>query len=354
MKEALWSFHFYGAELEPSRVPADLRPIPLTSSMQSGAAWDDEHACDRRLRSLRRLNRDFLAGVEDDNETKVLLNDPEAARARIVSRLGEDRVREYGRVFRTDLNVTRNYVAQVRSEVERTDGSKCIPMVSDPGFDPKRGRPFVFSRLLVRRPLDDELVCLLDPRWWDKCSDLFDDTYRVEQVNGGYLPIDPEPIPPGNPWQGLLYEKAGVGPQTVENVLRVRFAPMRSCSDRPKRTAACRVGACAHQITNVDVDYGLYDSLSYRLGGIDLPGLMRQNYGVFRAKRNRDGTTEISCSKTIRFGRVTDWGIGAGAFDYGEILNYMAPTYLSLWIYDVTQVVPCYKWVEKTNKGIGA
>jgi hypothetical protein len=39
---------------------------------------------------------------------------------------------------------------------------------------------------------------------------------------------------------------------------------------------------------------------------------------------------------------MTQWNVG-GAFDYGEILNYTAPTLLSLWVGDLEQIVPCCK-----------
>jgi hypothetical protein len=52
--------------------------------------------------------------------------------------------------------------------------------------------------------------------------------------------------------------------------------------------------------------------------------------------------------KQVRFGRLTRWG-GRGGFDFGEILNYAAATYLSLWIGDVHQIVPCCKKKKAAN-----
>jgi hypothetical protein len=335
-KRALWSVHYHGAGLDPSVMPDTLRPAALTEAMDMAAKWDDEHAGDRRIHCVKRLNPTFRRGVE--------LPKKDSDRGDRLRQLKvDDEATELGRARRINTASARDVLGQIKVHAGNKKRDNCIPKVDTPGFDALRGRSSLLSRLNVNRPLQPELACLLDPRGWPKCSDLFDDTYRVTQIAPGeYRRMTDDPQPLGTDWSGLLYELAGAGPQAVENILAIDFKVQRTCYKGKNKPLKCREGTCAHAILKVEVDYGLHDSLTYRVGGMEFPGLMRQNHGFFRAKPGLGGTTEVSCKKTIRFARLTDWSTSfGGAYDYGELLNYTAPTYLSLWIYDVTQIVPC-------------
>jgi hypothetical protein len=358
VRNALWSFHFHGAGLDPSMVPENLRPMPITEAMEAASRWDDEHAYDRRIRSLRRLNPEFLRKAEKPSTLAVKKRQLEAAAKRALEsarRDAEGLSRRVGQTFRAGLPPTRDVFSKLEpprtnaasGEARHRNPARCIPQVDKPGLDPERGRTFLHSVFHVQQALKPALAYLLDPRNWDECSDLFDLTYRIAQPRGGDDGKPPpelrsDPDLPGTDWKGYLYELAGVGPQVVENILNIDFKVKRTCSGAgAKRSLKCKEGLCHHALTEVNVDYGLHESLSYEIGGIQFPGLMRQNHGYFRAKPAPNDRTEISVTKTIRFARLTDWSTGAGVFDLGEILNYTAPAYLSLWIYDVTQVVPC-------------
>ncbi len=339
IKDVLWSVHFHGAGLDRAAVPDEVCPMPLTDAMVAASQWDrkhDEHAADRRVRCLRRLHPEVLANAEKAPTR------PKAKLALLADSKNPAWPQQYGRVFRIDLNVMDSYFSRVGMDIAEPDVEPCIVGEAKPDFDPKTGCTSVKSGFQVREELKPAIAWLLDPRCWDRCSDLFDSVCQVDEFTYQPLPMSP---PLGQPWKGYLYECAGVGPQTVENVLRVDFKVGRACGrDRGHRPAACVNGTCSH-IESVDVDYELYDSISYELGGIVLPGLMRQNHGYLRARPNGD-TTEITCKKEIRFARWTDWSTGSGAFDYGQMLNYLAPAYLSLWIYDITQIVPCCKKIK--------
>jgi hypothetical protein len=349
LRNALWSFHVQGAGLDASMLPNDLRPIPLAEAMEAASGWDDKHAHDRRVGCLRQLQPEFLREADKGGARAAVGKKGETAgvtRAAVQKALDDARreadrwSRSFGQKYRLPLPPTRDVFAKLAS-------ARCIPRVDKPSLKPETGQTFLKSGFEVQQSLKPELAYLVDPRNWDECSDLFDLTYRIEKPSRGSTDEIPpkirsDPNAPATDWQGFLYELAGVGPQAVENILRINFVVTRKCTSHgARRPPKCKAGTCTHDITMVNADYKLHESRSYTIGGITFPGLMRQNEGHFRATRLSDYRTEISVKKTIRFGRLTDWSTSAGVFDLGEILNYTAPAYLSLWIHDVSQVVPC-------------
>jgi hypothetical protein len=188
------------------------------------------------------------------------------------------------------------------------------------------------SRVIVYKPLP-QVAPLLDPRRWDQCSALFKRTCRVADVPG----CDPRCVDPttdtrvGPHWEGINYERAAVGPQEAENLLSVVF-------DAPTRTNP-----------RVHLDFNLYRSISHRLGAWESPGLFRRDSGELTAvpirhdiphgEANAD-CTEILVTKTIRYGRTSTWS-GSSIIDYGELCNYVAPAFLTLWVANIQLIVPC-------------
>jgi hypothetical protein len=302
--------------------------MPLTTAMEAAGAWGDDHAKCRRHNCLRRLYPGPRSEKED--ATHPWLKAERAKSRPAIEHAFRQIFRSHlvehiGQAHRVDLNSTRNVVKFADHDIK--DVSACIPMVDNPDFSQPSQQTTLFCKLTVRRPLD-QLRPLLDPRCWHECSDLFDTTYQVDKEDYSEIPLKPQKI--GTNWKGYLYEEAGVGPQALKNILEIDFKA------RP---------------SEVKVEYSLYDSLAYEIGGIELPGLMRQNFGYFKAEPASNGHTTVSCQKTIRYARLTDWSgpTGGGGFDFGDVLNYLAPTFLSLWIYDVTQIVPCCKHPRPTE-----
>ncbi|MBI3784377.1 MAG: hypothetical protein HY270_13350 [Deltaproteobacteria bacterium] len=141
----------------------------------------------------------------------------------------------------------------------------------------------------------------------------------------GYYVAAPNQSALGSNWDGLLYERAVAAGQFVENVLRIGFSVQRQ-SNNP--------------IARVHATYRLYESICYRLGGIEVAGIMQRNSGELTATPIDDTSTSLTCTKTIRYGRLTNWS-AAGPFDLGQMLNYLAPAFLCLWVNEVRLVVPC-------------
>ena len=213
--------------------------------------------------------------------------------------------------------------------------STCAPLTIDSQFEPEVGRARMYSKFEFPRDLDGDVAALLDPRAWDDCSDIFEETTEVHLEHGRYVRADESDLESklGRPWTGLLYEYADTGPFAVENILQVDF------DVHPERG----------QIERVDLVFELFDSLRYSAGALEFPGMMRQNNGYVRAKRLGDDSTVLECLKVVRFGRLTRWG-GGGAFDYGEFLNYMAAAFLSLWVNDIAQTIPCCESRRKSTR----
>jgi hypothetical protein len=194
------------------------------------------------------------------------------------------------------------------------------------------------SRVVVYRSLN-EVAGLLDPQRWDECSELFLRTCRVSKAPG----CEPECISPakddlpGADWEGIIYERAGAGPQEIENLLSVKY-----------NVTSDRVNECV-DVEEVRVKYSLHRSISHRLGGWESAGLFRRNAGEVIAKpikydipNGEAGAdcTEMFVTKDVEFGRITSWR-GSSVVDYGDLCNYLAPALLTLWVTNLAMIVPC-------------
>lgn len=386
IKQALWSLQLYASGYQAAQLPADVRPISIDEATEIVSRGSDEHAMQRRTRVLRRFRPQlFGTGTEEWQPC-----DDDAKRERRNAQWRSECAARFTSSNRRSLaQPIERFERVVAAEATDQAFAPCVATADDPDYDPVRGRSRLYSTLTARREMGLDLAQLLDPRGWDECSDLFEETYEVEpDGNGGYREKPTPPEAYGRSWQGLLYEFADVGPQAVENILWVRFAVTRVCDpimpyyldperrnksrwDRENRRLRDEVdyrdftwrkdrygkgcparqdgsgarrsegaGDCHCPVDAVEIQYELHDSLSYRVGPLTLPGMMRQNSGYLRAWSRRDDYTDIECVKNIRFGRLSRWSI-SGAFDFGEMLNYTAAAFLSLWIGEIEQIVPC-------------
>lgn len=198
-------------------------------------------------------------------------------------------------------------------------------------YDAVSGDTSLTASVVVFKPIE-KVAPMLDPRCWDQCGDLFRRTCQVsEPVGPEPHCIDPEPACDGKgAWDGIIYERAGVGPVEAENLLSVCYAPPTKKSRK------------------AEVGFRLYRSLSQRFGGWEAPGLFRRDSGSLTAtptvcnipKLASNDCTQIAVTKTIRYGRQSTWS-GSSLADFGELSNYLAPAFLTLWVTNVQLVVPC-------------
>ena len=386
IKQALWSLQLYASGYKAAQLPADMRPMSIDEATDIVAQGKDPHAMQRRTRVLRRFRPQlFKPGPE---EWRACTD--ERARQKRDARWRTECAERLAKARRSRAASNRAVQQLVEACAAEDKLPPCVPTADDPNYDPVRGTTRLYSTLTVRRSMGLDLAQLLDPRAWDECSDLFEETYEVEpDGNGGYREKPTPPEAYGCGWQGLLYEFADAGPQAVQNVLWVRFAVTRACEPIPyyldperknpsqwdrenrrrrdkrnfrdfkwrsgrnkhyRQECSARMDAlpsrqsggrdCGCPLDAVEIHYELHDSLSYRVGPLTLPGMMRQNSGYLRAWSRRDCYTDIECVKNIRFGRLSRWS-NSGAFDFGEMLNYTAAAFLSLWIGEIEQIVPC-------------
>lgn len=322
---ALWALACQATQRPVAMLPRSLRPMPLSAAVPRAVAPIDHHAKVRAQLCTQLL----FDGAGDQSQRRsavdrafiVHCNEPGTVAAQAASVDFDRQLDDAFAAVAQPLHLETATVRALPEQISRTlagDGRPpCTAQSSQSGFNAATLQTRLDARVQVYRPLE-ALADLLDPQGWDRCSDLFEDTHRVELRNGKFVAVEPCH---GSDWSGLLYERAAVGPQAVENILDVNY----------RRTADA-----------VYVTYDLYRSLSYTLGGMQLSGVMRQNCGFVEAIRREDNPdiTDMRVVKTIRYDRLSTWS-GSDIIDAGEIANYLAPGFLTLWFYDLTRIVPC-------------
>jgi hypothetical protein len=327
LQAAMWSLYFHGAKLSPDLVPPALRPLRLSEALRVLPEYRDEHALIRAQRVTVQLS--LAAGLDPKVADELFLALGDRMRKGQVGPMSiRPMIDIFIKVFVSPLaaqlslpvSILFSFFSFIVSLFLSGPDQQppCSKATSKATFDPLLKVSEIESTMTVHRPLDDELAKLLDPRGWQRCSELFAETYQVKLDRCTHEPLGT--VADGKSWSGYLYERFVARPQQAENILCIDF--QRS----------------AHDIV---VDYHLERSLSYRVAGMTMPGVMRQNHGRVTATAGiAPRETLVTVVKTAHFGRFTSWSAGGG-LDYGEVLNYVAPAFLSAWVDHVQRVVPC-------------
>ena len=321
----MWALSLAATQTSLSMLPAGMRPMPVSEALQRISRANDAHAGARMWMAFGMMEQGTAA-----LQQLVRANQADAADALIPDGVLKAISVAYAAFLQASVG---SVVALLEALCERQE-SPCFDVTSCGTFSGNTLKTSLDSYVAVRKPLS-KVAPLLDPRAWASCSDLFRRTCQVAKPIGCdpvCLPAKPADL--GTDWKGELYERAVVGYQEVENLLSIDLA-------------ACDVGTAKGRLK---IDYSLFRSISHRFGGWEFPGLMRNNSGTITATAVAGGKdlqpdaepphTRIRVTKLVHYGRAGSWS-GTSALDVGELCNYLAPAFLTLWVANVKFVVPC-------------
>ena len=322
----MWALSLAATQTSLSILPPGMRPMPISEALRHIGRATDAHA-GARMRMAFGMMEQGTAAVQQLARADADLFHAEHAHIPEVVIVA---IPVYAEFLQASVG---SVVALLKALFARQE-SPCFDVTSCGTFSGNTLKTSLDSYVTVRKPLS-KVAPLLDPRAWASCSDLFRRTCQVAKPAGCEpvcLPAKPADL--GTDWKGELYERAVVGYQEVENLLSIDLA-------------ACDVGTAKGRLK---IDYSLYRSISHRFGGWEFPGLMRNNSGTITATAVAGGKdhqpdeepphTRIRVTKLVHYGRAGSWS-GTSALDVGELCNYLAPAFLTLWVANVKFVVPC-------------
>jgi hypothetical protein len=305
---ALWSLYFHAHGLGPSLLSAGLRPLPLDDAVNVLAEPGGVSSGASQWTALRLLHA--AAGVPL-GQLRDLCTRPRAPRIDVNLELN------------LLLSVLPIAEATLRGLIESLVDTRPFCVLPDcrSTYLGQTRTIIAVSQVTVKRPYGE--VCQrIDPRNWQRCGEVFRKTQHVQSVGGRYYPPAPTSSQPGKPWRGLLYEHVQTGPVASENVLDIDF----------------KVGA-----REATVDFSLHHPLAYRFGPLEWVGGVQIDSGQLTAKRLEPverGETLVTATKKVRFRDLTPGDPGL-TVDYGDLVSYLAPASLCMWLDDVSAIVPC-------------
>jgi hypothetical protein len=309
MRDALWSVYFKAADRSRSVLPPAVRPLRLEHALDILIDHKDQHGGARRRRAVFEL---AAAGLHDTVRARPAV-------ARRVKRLATDLGVEHI-LDRVQRPADIGHAAQGLLAAPPR-GTDCVSLKTrrvKVNYDPPTHASTITATILVNKPLD-QMVPFIDPRRWTLCSDFFERSDAVDPRTPDYDPIVLGDPPTGR-WQ--LYERFVVPIGAFENVLNIEF--MNTGNE-------------------IQVRYGLYDSVSFELLGLELAGALEVDQGSVTAVRwaNPPTWTEMTVVKTVVFRDLTPDDPAEGGIDQGQWLNYCAPAMLGLWMDDTSQARLC-------------
>jgi hypothetical protein len=320
----MWGLAFATTGISAAMLPSEMRPMRASEALSRLSKATDSHAAARMWAAfgmlncatgaLQRLRAHELDAFSADN---AFIPDVEIPILAV----------EFAALLQASVSLMIEFLVRLL----KYEHTPCFDPSSCGTIAGKTLKTSLHSSVTVKKPLS-QVAPLLDPRAWAKCSKLFERTCKVAEPKA-CVPccVIPAPNELGKNWNGVLYERAVVGYQKVENLLSIDFS-------------VCDVGTAQGRLS---IDYSLYRSISHRFGVWELPGLMRNNSGTVAAEPtgpHKEGEeppyTAMTVTKLISYGRSDCWS-GSSTMDFGELCNYLAPAFLTLWVTDVQFIVPC-------------
>jgi hypothetical protein len=188
---------------------------------------------------------------------------------------------------------------------------------------------------LTRTP--EELARVFDPRSWGDCFTHFV-TERVDAVIGGYAPHTPKPDPDpiGQPWDPsttphLFRERVSVFDENGENV----FKNVLEMTDFQVSS------------TQMYLSFRLRESTAMVIPslGVDMNQCVSLDEGYIKAtlvpSSTGDPLSHVEMVKRVKFVEIEPGASTPGGMDPGEVLNYLAPAMLCMWLEDLSQGAVC-------------
>jgi len=330
LREALWTIYLAGHDVSPQRLPGALHPIPLQDAVEVVSRYEDDRSVGRAIVVLRQLfnaaGGSFTGFINRASEASAAAEqaDFDEAAGNLAKPLGVDpellKILMKRILLPTPLGLKCLYGECVGRNAGSPDSTLLV------------------STIEMDEELDDEKVAFLDPRRWPDSSDLFLEMVPVIDEQGTYKEkelkdANGNDLKHGDPFNDeLFYELAEVGPQRVENILKISQTKHRS----------------SNRLDEFCLNYRLYNNLSYSIGPFEFAGIMRQNSGKFVAKRNISvanrsagaARSGIVITKTVSYGPLTPMNAWAG-IRFADVFNCIAPVALCLWVHDLARIVPC-------------
>jgi hypothetical protein len=353
VRSALWSvyyhtFHRLGLRGSVLRQNHPFQPIALADAIRTVANASDAMKADRQRRVADRLLRAGFgnetrltqlrakAVQEHDSAWLARLDETWAAMQQLVTVLGLDAAeiaatpvhaiehRIYPKLLAALPGCVPSAPSLVACQVPQYNGTP-HPMTTVEA-----------SAILPKTPV--ELARTFDPRSWGTCFEHFE-TDRVEPADakGDYPTFYPDPDPIGEPWDPaqephLFWERITLQDLNSENVFE-NILRITSFSVTP---------------TWARLEFTLHESRLLEIPALGTP--MREcvkfDEGHLEATLlSPAGGTAMSRVQMVKRVQFVDLSLGGSnnpmGWEGGEILNYLAPACLCMWLEDLTQGAVC-------------
>lgn len=356
IRQASWSIQYYtqfrsrtdpAASVLPAVNRQQLLPIDLLEAIDILTKDFDEHDRTRRRNAFVKLG---TAGLFDSDRRRRFFGDDAVAQKALDAIVDLGRklgLRNVTRAIAQDRAYLREYVDKELSLALAGTG-ECLPMETTcvACLDGKTWDTTVTATARVQRPIE-ELAAVLDPRSWPQCSTVFEDIQIVEfdGIAMKWNVLQNPNLPPlGDPWST---RRASPNDPELGVRERVIIGATSAGGFVAEFTTVLNVeltkslGNFNPLTDEIRLTYSLNQSEQSRLFGQVMSGGLLNDDGYGRAIRDSLSPadwTRVEMKKTIQFHDLTDAG---GAFDYGELLNYVAPGISCLWLEDSSELSPC-------------
>jgi hypothetical protein len=177
----------------------------------------------------------------------------------------------------------------------------------------------------------------LDPRSWSLCSDAFHD---CRYVRGSY------DLTPTSTRGVGIYERDGRRYLFEEDVV-VSWGEDQTPLSAFHNLLNVTVSGSERRI---DIKFNLNRSISSRILWDERPGGILVDEGYLMARPVTKDVWRVTTRKTLRFSDRTPYAGGAGWHDFGQVLNFLAPAALSLWMESEMYSATCPEVLKKARR----
>lgn len=355
IRQAVWSVQYNTqfrrkADAESvltARIREAVLPIQLDAALEILIGSYDDHDLARRSSAFVKIGAAGLFRLE--SLVRFFGNEERAQRTRalivtLADAVGIKKIEEA--LSQKPSNVASYVDKQLLATINSTPGT-CVPIDATcvACIDGRTWETTVAASARVPRPIA-ELAEVLDPRNWNRCGTTFKDIAIVQWNTSTSKWERPNP-PILLPGKGQSWSTSRPGPHTPERGLFEHVQIGQSASGQFIAEfqnvlnidfVVSLTGASADKI---EVTYSLNTPLEGMVFGQPIGGGLINDEGYARAIRDATSPmtwSRVEMQKTVQFVDLTPAG---GTYDFGELLNYMAPGMLCLWLEEPSQISPC-------------
>jgi hypothetical protein len=347
VRSALWSiyhhcFHIRSLKRSVLNVLPAIEPVPLAQAIQVIIGATDPQRVARQRRVIRRLAAAGLTNRQRWQElTEAAFSDSEWK-----ERVREAQARVWSLAESLHLKVAQLQEVPIHRAVAYLEGAFAI---MDPTCTTTNAtleacqlpnyKGFGHPLTTVTASADISqtprvLARMFDPRSWGTCFDHFD-TWRVDDLPA-YPPHSPDTDPIGLPWDPvsrphLIHEivivSDGTDDNIFDNVLKITNFEVSDTHARldfelwESRHLVIPTLAVS-QITGINVDSGYLEA-------------------NLIASPDGNPLSHVTMVKSVQFANIAPGASAPFGVEPGEMLNYLAPSALCMWLEDLTQGAVC-------------